>query len=190
MDAAWRALCCLTLHAWASAACKVCVTASRWQQQPPLASSGVSAASHWRSSGTVCCCRSGVECCFHPFNDVCAKTPSACCASLATESNLSRCGFRGSSHIGIPYSTKVPLLEPRAPKCGLSSGTERSIFEIFAEGKYRLLAVVSGCFFHLLVCKKSLWKQTSSLKPLQSRANLFSPIRGSELVQVLVAPFH
>ncbi|KAI3372789.1 hypothetical protein L3Q82_023245 [Scortum barcoo] len=29
------------------------------------------------------------------------------------QSNLSRCGFRGSSHIGIPYSTKVlPLLTP------------------------------------------------------------------------------
>lgn len=26
---------------------------------------------------------------------------------LFSESNLSRCGFRGSSHIGIPYSTKV-----------------------------------------------------------------------------------
>lgn len=189
MDAAWCALCCLTLHTWASAVCNVCITASRWQQQPPLASSG-SAASHWRSSGTVCCCRSGVECCFHPFNDVCAKTPSTCCAPFSTESNLSRCGFRGSSHIGIPYSTKVPLLEPRAPKCGLSSGTERWIFVIFAEGKSWLLAVVSNCFFYLLVCKKSLWKQTSSLKPLQSRANLFSPIRGSELVQVLVAPFH
>lgn len=31
---------------------------------------------------------------------------------LPTESNLSCCGFRGSSHIGIPYSTKVPIFEP------------------------------------------------------------------------------
>lgn len=29
--------------------------------------------------------------------------------SSPPESNLSRCGFRGSSHIGIPYSTKVLL---------------------------------------------------------------------------------
>lgn len=33
----------LTLHAWPSAVCHVCVMASRWQQQPPLASLGISA---------------------------------------------------------------------------------------------------------------------------------------------------
>lgn len=70
------------------------------------------------------------------------------CSSLSTESNLSRCGFRGSSHIGIPYSTKVLLLKPRAPKCGLSSCTEHWIFVcfFFSEGNLGSLLLQTIAF--------------------------------------------
>lgn len=128
IDAPGWALCCLTLHACPPAACSVHVMASRWQQQPPLASL------HRLTEGQVeqsAASAGSVLSVAFIFNDVCAKIWTTCCAPLSTESNLSRCGFRGSSHIGIPYSTKVPLLKPRALKCGRLSGTERWIFVFF-----------------------------------------------------------
>lgn len=56
------------------------------------------------------------------------------------ESNLSRCGFRGSSYIGIPYSTKV-LLSPIP--AGLRSGTVFWYFVVFEYVAIRLMWLLS-----------------------------------------------
>lgn len=52
------------------------------------------------------------------------------------ESNISRCGFRGSSHIGIPYSTKVlPLL---IPHCFLDLKFDQAVCLLYDKNPFPL----------------------------------------------------